>query len=280
MKRLLSILAVTLYILHCFRIATRPWKYYQLNVDRFNSEKGIFSKIDIDRGIPDEWRLDQCYDDGVFVPAKWPVFVKPEWGQNAAGVRSARSMEELQEIREQIRGSRVCYLVQSSAPEPREFEVFSIRHHACPSRYAILTVTETVNTEEDIPINGVFNPHSRYLDLTDSFDPQQLEALWAMSNRLGNHVICRVSYRADSPERLVLGRVHVIEVNLYLPMPINLLDRHRPLGSTLRALNRYMVALAWATKRRDRSRPDRPVYLKTNLYHCKHPLLHRLRDWI
>ncbi len=280
MKFLLSVLTVSLYLWHCVRVGTRPCKYYQLNADRFNAEKGIFSKIDIDRNIPAEWRLDQRYDDGEFMPDQWPVFVKPEWGQNAVGVQCARCVEDLRAIRARVRDSRICYLIQATAWESREFEVFSIRHHEDPDRYAVLTVTETVNRVEDIPINGVFNPDSRYRDITAWFDEAQLVRLWAMSNRLGTHVICRVCYRAESLEDLLAGRVHVIEVNLYLPMPINLMDERRPWAETLIRLNRYMLSLARATKARDRTRPDKPVYTKTQLYNRKSTLLNYLRDRI
>ncbi len=280
MKFWISVLIVSLYMLHCLRIGTRPCKYFQLNVDRFDADKGIFSKIAIDRSIPDEWRLDQRYDDGAFMPDQWPVFLKPEWGQNAAGVKCARNPEELRGIRGRIRHSRIRYLVQAPAPEPREFEVFSIRHHEDPERYAVLTVTETLNDSEEIPINGVFNPNSRYRDLTDDLDGIQKERLWAMSNRLGTHVICRACYRAESLADLVAGRVHVIEVNLYLPMPINLLDRGRPAAEILVLVNRYMLALARATKTREGSRPEKPVFTKINLYNRKSPLLNYFRDRI
>ena len=280
MKFWISVLIVSVYMLHCLRIGTKPCKYFQLNADRFDAEKGIFSKIAIDRSIPDEWRLDQRYDDGEFMPDRWPVFVKPEWGQNAAGVQCARDPEELRAIRGRIRHGRIRYLIQAPAPEPREFEVFSIRHHEDPERYAVLTVAETVNDAEEVPINGVFNPNSRYLDLTDELDDGQMARLWAMSRRLGTHVICRACYRAESLADLVAGRVHVIEVNLYLPMPINLMDRRRPVRETLVLLNRYMLALARATRAREKSAPEKPVYTKINLYNRASPLLNYLRDRI
>lgn len=278
MKFWISVLIVSVYMLHCLRIGTRPCKYFQLNVDRFDADRGIFSKIDIDRSIPSEWRLDQRYDDGTFVPDEWPVFVKPEWGQNAAGVHCARNPEELRDIRARVRKSRAHYLVQAPAPEPREFEVFSIRHHEDPGRYAVLTLAETLNSAEAIPINGVFNPNSSYRDLTGELDDAQKDRLWAMSNRLGTHAICRASYRAESLEDLLAGRVHVIEVNLYLPMPVNLLDRRRPVAEIPGLVNRYMLALARATRARDTSRPERPVYISSNLYNRQNPLLNYLRD--
>ena len=93
---------VIIYILDCIRIGTKPCKYFQLNSAAFDREQGIFSKLAIDQRIPPEWRLHQQYEDGKTVPETWPVFVKPEWGQNAAGVKRADNPAQLEQIRREI----------------------------------------------------------------------------------------------------------------------------------------------------------------------------------
>ena len=99
-----------------------------------------------------------------------------------------------------------------------------------------------------------------------------------MSNRLGNHIICRASYRANSLADLVAGNVHVIEVNLYLPMPINLMDERRSGWEVFKLVNWYALALARATKTRDKSRPEQAVYTKIQLYNRRSPLLNKIRE--
>ena len=78
----INVVMITTYIVDCFAIGTGPWKFFQLNAPHFNSAKGIFSKIDLDEMFPEEWRLSQRYDADDYLPEEYPVFLKPEWGQN------------------------------------------------------------------------------------------------------------------------------------------------------------------------------------------------------
>lgn len=273
----ITVTMVILYILYCIRIGTKPCKYFQLNSPCFDRHEGIFSKLDIDQYIPQEWRLEQRYDDGEVVPEYWPVFVKPEWGQNAAGVERADSPQDLKEIRKRTKNERVKFLLQQAAPESREFEIFSMRHYHDQNNYAVLTVTEAVNESEPNPINGIYNPSTQYVEITEQFDSTQIGQLWQHVNRIGHFNISRASVRANSLEDLMAGRFHVIEVNLFLPMPINMLDRRYGLKQILDMIRRYMMSLARITKARDKSLPEKPVFTKIMLYNRESRLLNFLR---
>lgn len=273
----ITVAMVILYILYCVRIGTKPCKYFQLNSPRFDRHEGIFSKLDIDQDIPSEWRLDQHYDDGDFVPESWPVFIKPEWGQNAAGVERADGPEDLARIRDRTQHEDIRYLVQQGAQESREFEVFSIRDSDDHGQYAVLTVTEAVNESEPNPINGIYNPSTSYVEITERFDQSELQQLWQLISRIGCFNISRASLRADSPEDILGGKFHVIEVNLFLPMPINMLDRRYSWMQIFAKIRSYMMSLARITKTRDKSLPEKPVFTKIMLYNRKSPLLNYLR---
>ena len=268
---------VIAYISCCIRVATRPCKYFQLNAPFFDAGEGIFSKIATDRLIPPAWRLAQCYDDGLRDPQRYPVFVKPEWSQNARGVYRADNAAELRRIRGKIRGARARYLLQEGAVEAGEYEIFFISHHRDPRRRALLTVTEACNVAESNPVNSVYNPNTRYREITDSFSARQLDQLWAMMRRIGSFKIARVSMRADSTDDLVGGRFHIIEINLFLPMPINLLDRRHSRAAIFRFIMTAMMRLALATKHRDKTQPARPVFIKSMLYNRRNGLLNFLR---
>ncbi|MBX2868024.1 MAG: hypothetical protein KTR18_05090 [Acidiferrobacterales bacterium] len=271
---------VITYILSCIRIGTKPCKYFQLNSERFDGREGIFSKLEIDKSVPAEWRLAQRYDDGNFIPDTWPVFVKPEWGQNAAGILRADSLEELTDIRKANANESIRYLVQDGAPEKREFEVFALRHHADKSKYAVFSITEAVNDSERDPVNSINNPSTEYVDITDRFNEEQCEKVWQMVNRIGEFNISRTSFRANSIEDLLKGKCHVIEVNLFVPMPIHMLDqRYQPRDITAMVL-RYMMKLARITKARDKSLPEKPVFTKIMLYNRTSPALNFLRSKI
>lgn len=276
---MLSYLMVTAYILFCARFATRPCKYFQLNARFYDREVGVFSKLGIDELIPAEWKLAQFADDGAHEPQRYPVFIKPEWSQNARGVCRADNAGELQRIRANIRASQstVKYLIQEAATEKREYEIFSIRAHDDPQRYAVLTVTEARNEHENHPVNSVYNRNTRYVELTDSFTAAQLQQLWNIARRIGDFAISRVSVRADSVDDLLRGALHVIEVNLFLPMPLNLLDARRSTRAVCALAITYMRHLALATKHRPRESEVKLVFIKTMLYNRRSRLLNRLR---
>lgn len=277
---LLRVILVSLYMLFCVCIGTKPCKYFQLNSSRFNRQRGIFSKLDIDQDIPARWRLHQRLDDGRFRPADFPVFVKPEWGQNAAGIMRADDQVQLDRIRAGTGNERIRYLIQQRAPESREFEVFVIRHHTDKSRYGVMTVTEVINDSELYPVNSIYSPATRYQDITAQFSQSQRQLLWQYADQMGAFNISRISMRADSTDDLLAGRFHVIEINLFVPLPINLLDPKYGAVDKFRMLCRYMMTLAKITKTRDKALPEKPVFTKIMLYNRQNRLMNFLRGKI
>jgi len=268
---------IVTYIIDCIRIGTKPCKVFQLNAWQFNRQKGIFSKIEIDQNIPERWRLEQRHDDREFIPEQWPVFVKPEWGQNACGVQRADDLTELMHIRKHQSNSKVRYLIQSGSPESREFEVFSIRHHQDQNRYAVFTVTEAINESECNPVNSVNNGDTRYVEITDALSQQNCMQLWEMVNQLGRYNISRASLSANSVEALLTGEFHVIEINLFLPMPINLLDQKYSARNIFDFVRHYMMCLAKVTKYRDQSQGEKPVFTKIMTYNRQNKIVNFLR---
>ncbi len=270
-------LQVITYILSCIKIGTKPCKYFQLNAACFNEQVGIFSKIEIDRLIPQEWRLQHEYDDGTYMPENYPVFVKPEWGQNAVGIFKADDAASLAEIRENTAHARSRYVIQQGASEKHEFEIFSILHHADKNRYAELTITETINGSEPNPINSIYNPDTRYREITEQFSEQQKQELWRLLGRIGRFGISRACLRADSVAQMLAGKFHVIEVNLFTPMPINMLDPKYNNAELWKMIRRYMYSLAKITKYRDKNLTEKPIFTKIMLYNRQHPLLNFIR---
>ena len=56
---MIRFLLIFWFIYYALRHGAFPWRFFQLNAPYFNSSKGIFSKLDIDNCIPDDWRLAQ-----------------------------------------------------------------------------------------------------------------------------------------------------------------------------------------------------------------------------
>ncbi len=210
-------------IVYSVRYRTRPWNFFQLNGQYYNARKKIFSKLDLDQYIPLPWRLTQCIDNNNDIP-KFPVFRKPEWGQNSHGVVVVESELELQHIRSNS-SKNSTFLLQECAKEKREFEIFYLRSAENLNEHALLSVTETTNRGNvRLPVNGVLNKDSFYHDITSLFSGDDLRLLWHMMSTIGFFRIARVGLRAHSIQELLAGEFHVIEVNVFLPMPLMLLD--------------------------------------------------------
>ncbi len=267
---IMRIMFVTVYILSCIRVFAAPWRYFQLNAKYFSAKKGIFSKIDIDALVPARWRLSQVYDDGHTIPEEFPVFVKPEWGQNAFGIWRADNEQDLAQIRKKIAKSKTAYIVQEAAIESREFEIFTIPHHQDSTKYEIFTITEAKNTEgEKYPINSINNKNTSFHEITHKFDQSALNQIWSYIRELGDFKIARVCVHANSEQDLVAGHFHLIEINLFVPMPINLLDQSYTWRDKTRFILTSMMALALVTKTLNVQSVQQPIFTKKLLYQRK-----------
>ena len=85
-------------------------------------------------------------------------------------------------------------------------------------------------------------------------------------SEIGEFGISRMSVRADSNEDLLAGNFHVIEINLFLPMPINLLDESYSWSQKLRFIRKSMMSLAQATKLIKHSEYKQPIFARMMLY--------------
>lgn len=257
-------------IVYSLRYRTRPWNFFQLNHTYFNREKNIFSKKDIDRYIPETWRLHQTVDDGEIVP-DFPVFVKPEWGQNSHGVGLAKNMCDLKRLRESRKGKGVTFLLQKAAEESREFEFFYVRAADNPDRYAIISLTETLNSSgESLVVNGINNHDTSYEDLTDLLNGAQKEMLWEQLSSIGCFYVARVGVKANSINDLVAGAFHVVEVNIFLPMPLMLLDDAVERSEKLEFIRVAMKACARLAAKANISYSERsPIFFRKLVAHYK-----------
>ena len=262
----ITIIMVVTYILCCTRIGTAPWRYWQLNARYFSREQGVFSKLAIDELIPERWRLTQSIDSEAIEPTGFPVFVKPEWGQNAHGIHKVDNEEQLVTLRSALAGQPQRYLIQEAAPGEREFELFSIDADRDDGKHDVFTVTEAVNTNEQYPINSKYNRFTRYVDVTDQFNAEQRLKMTGYLSQIGKFGISRMSARADSFEALVSGDFHVIEINLFLPMPINLLDAKYGWREKWRFIRPAMMSLAQATKLIKPVDKPQPIFARMMMY--------------
>ncbi len=257
-----SLLVLT-YIWHCVHIAAKPWKFFQLNSGYFNKAKGIFSKLDMDQRIPARWRLAQYRDNGQVMPESFPVFLKPEWGQNSAGVVRADNPEQLQENRASRVGDDQPYLIQESAQGSREFEVYLILSDENKDRFATLSITEVMNSSgDDLPVNGIYNKQTCYKDISGSFSSEQLQQVWSHLKQVGEFRTARFGIRANSLNDLVCGDFKVFEINLFLPMPLVLVSSNVSKFEKLGLVYRLTKQLAAVTKNLPEQRKTNSIFFR------------------
>ena len=258
---IIRIYQILAYILLCTWQRVAPWKYFQLNAPYFNEQRGIYSKLDTDQLIPEAWRLPQSLDIGDYQPPQYPVFVKPEWGQNSFGIQRADDLQALNAIRTDRKDTPINYLIQQAAPGRREFEVFIIPSTQRGNQPAVISITETLNNSEDLyPINGIYNSATSYEDLTHQLTPKQIEQLWHHLSQIGGFRLSRVGLRADSVDAMIKGDFHIIEINLLYPMPLMLLSHNRTWRENHRFSLQAMWHLAAITKTIPASQPKKSIF--------------------
>lgn len=251
------------YIFYCFRFAVAPWRYFQLNAPYFNEQRNLFSKLDMDKRVPKQWLLEQFMDLGMRDPSDYPVFIKPEWGQNSQGVVRVDNLMQLNALRQKRTSRHPFYLIQQAAPEKREFEVFMIPNEHNLQQNSVLSVTETCNRSADVlPVNGIYNEDSYYENCSELLTEQQLNSIWGHLKQMGDYRIARYGVRAESLNDLIAGKFHVVEVNLYVPMPLLLLVEKITLKEKYQFITSAMRQLVLVTKTIPKTQQSKSVFFK------------------
>ena len=267
-------LLVFWFIAYCLRIRTGPWRFFRLNADYFNVEKGIYSKFDMDRYIPKRWRLKQQLFNESVVPNSFPVFVKPEWGQNSYGIQRVDSPESFKELTPRLTAGKTRFLVQEAAKEGREFEIFYLRSAKNSDDYSILSITEVLNTgDEEFPINSIHNPESRYVDRTHEFSEEDRQLIWSYIKTIGCFRIARCGLRANTISEMLSGKFHVIEINLFLPMPLYLCDEKVGFMDKYRFIKKSMWYSAQLVKGLPEEREHSSIFFRKLITH------YRVKSW-
>lgn len=259
---LIRILTVIAYIAYCVPQRAKPWNYFQLNVLHFNDDKKIFSKLDNDLLIPPRWRLEQSLDIGQ-EPSRYPVFVKPEWGQNSAGVELAKDSASLASIRKRRPLSKHDYLIQDAAQGSKEFEIFAISELANADTPLVFSITETCNSSnEQYPVNGIYNTSTYYVDISAQLSPAQKAILWQQLKLIQTFRIARFGVRCDSLEDLLDGKFQVIEINLFIPMPLALIASNTTRRQAVKLSLQCAKSLVKATKDIPKQQEYKDVFFK------------------
>lgn len=267
---MLRFLMIIWLIGYCLKLRVNPWWFFQLNANYFNKKKGIYSKQEINRLIPLKWRLRQYYDNPAYFPIAFPVFLKPEWGQNSYGVYRADTLEHLQHIRKSVVNKRLSYLIQEAAREEREYEIFYVRNSTDFLKPSVFTITEVRNSDQaQYPVNGVHNGFCTYRDASRDFNTYEQEQLWNYLSQIGRFWMARVCLKTRTITDMVQGQFHIVEINLFTPMPLNLLDPAIDGFQKLRFIKETMLQIAYCIKEVSLRNKRENIFFRKLLMHYK-----------
>ena len=214
------------FLLACLRNKVLPWRFFQLNKRFFSEEKGMYSKHIINEMIPVQWKLKslESLDISAMKKMNFPIFIKPEWGQNAAGVICIPERSQVDDILQTRHFDDYYYIVQESANMQYEYDIFYIRSAENNNEYSIFTITQLCNLEEKNPINSIHNKNTSFKDITHSFNKKQKDIIWKYMEGIASFSIAKIGIMTNSSQDLLKGKFKVIEINLFTPLPLNILD--------------------------------------------------------
>ena len=270
LKTYLRISLIFWYLWACIRNKAIPWNYFQMNSIFFNKAKGIFSKLEMDALIPKRWRLEQIYYDPRHPPDRYPVFIKPEWGQNSNGITCVYSKNEYRAFKNIADHTDMPFIVQETAPGKKEFEIYYLRSPDYDDQYAFLSITEVPNTCLQIhPINSIHNSCTRYVEVTRSFTKKELETIWLYLKDIGKFRMARVGVKADTIKDLIKGKFHIVEINLFLPMPLILLAENVNLCEKKKIIKTTMSLAARLVKKIPENETGEKIFFQKIKAHYK-----------
>lgn len=224
----------------------------------------------MDQHIPRRWRLRQYYYDVDIQPVSFPVFLKPEWGQNSNGIVCVHNYRDYLKFRKLSKKTDMPFIVQSVAPGKKEFEIYYLRSPTSGDDCSFLSITQVRNRgKEKHPVNSIHNCDTEYIDTTKTFSPKELQTIWQYMRRIGDFRMARVGIKANNVKDMLQGNFHVVEVNLFLPLPLVLLAENVVEGEKKRVIKTTMTLAAQLVKSIPRQETGTGVFFRKMRAHYK-----------
>lgn len=250
---ILKIRTFLYFIFFSMRYGINPISFFQLNVEYFNDEKKIYSKHEIEKNIPKKFRLHSALiskkttSKDIEKNVDYPVFLKPEWGQNSHWVFRADNKKELENILKKVKREKIPYLYQQTSRYKDEFDILYIKDPLNSKKYTLLSVTKLINNSDEAhPINVIKTGIIR--DVTSDFSTTDLQDLYTTLRTMWDFRLVRVSLKADSTQGIKKWKFEVFEMNIFLPMLPAIKDKTFSLMQREAKLINYTKQLTLAVK--------------------------------
>lgn len=262
---MIRIKIVIYFIYYSLLQGIHPWRFFQINADYFNEQKWIFSKYEIEKNIPTKWKLNDYILNLNDSKSKWeekitsnfsfPLFLKPEWGQNSHGIFRVDEKKYLKEVLKKIKKLDTPYICQELANYEKEYEVLYVRSKNQIGSFSIFSITETINTSWEKHAIQWINHGSKYRDITNKFSKEELKEIENKAKTIWNFNLARVWIKANNPKWILKWDFKVFEINIFVPFSLNLLDETISKENRHEFLKSFVKALAHTTKKVTNKKP-------------------------
>ncbi len=258
------------FIFYCIKIRTNPRFFFQIHSDFFDEKQWIYSKYDLDKLIPEKWRLKSykvTSADTIKSIEKnvwFPCILKPEWWQNAHGVRLITNSLDLKKSLHEIKDDEIGYIYQKYSDKKKEYELSFTKDHSWNIR--VWSLVESVNTD-DTGINSIHGK-SIYTERIRDLSGKDLKTLELFIKKLQDFKIARIGIKADSLDMLLSWDLKIFEINIFIPLPLTLLAENVWKQEKSDFLKQYTKNMALLTKHREK-RPYKEVFFRKIFLHYK-----------
>ena len=215
-------------------------------------------------------RLKQYYYNADKTPESYPVFIKPEWGQNSNGILCVYNDMEYRGVNTLGKTNDMPFIVQHAASGIKEYEIYYLRSSDNKDEYSFLSITQVINRgRESYPINSIHNPDTSYIERTPSFSADEMQALWRTLRNIGKFRMARVGIKADDRKKLLSGEFHIVEINLFLPMPLVLLAENVNFEEKLKIVKTTMSLASELVKSIPKEETGKWIFFRKMIAHYK-----------
>lgn len=267
---MLKLRIIIYYIYYCIKIWAKPWRFSQFNAEFFNDSKWIFSKYEIEENIPEKFKLKSIFllssdsistqKQNIISNFKFPIFLKPEWGQNSHWIIFVEDKWDLDKYLKQIKRNRISYLCQESSILKNEYEILYTKD-IISNEINIHCITKTINIyENDYPLNWIYKDSS-YVSIINQFSISDINKLKKYILEIWNFNVWRIGLKANSISDLLLWNFKIFEINIFLPMMLSIFDSNLTKDEKTTSIKNYIKSLVKITKY-SQEKYDKPIFFR------------------
>jgi len=155
------------------------------------------------------------------------------------------------------------FIVQEAAKGRNEYEIYYLRSPERQDKPAFLSITQVNNfCRKAYPINSIHNPCTGYKDITDTFPAEDLDRIWQAVKNIGSFPVARVGVKADDRASLTRQSFKVVEINLFLPMPLILFAKNVGWDEKMKIIKKTMTFAARLAKRVPKTVSGRQIFFR------------------